>query len=134
MNIEHFLKFKMRILVYQTLYVFLILLILVGIIVFMNLFQNTKELEYIGKVDNNILYLENLLEKDIYFINKSREMVIQNKAVRKEIIGINEMNNQYLVRLQLDNYHEQDESLKVRFIVKKESLYQFIVKTMKGEN
>ena len=132
MNINMLEKFTVKIKKYQFLYGFLV----VGVIFFLIgvLFQykniNTREYKGFGLAEG-ILVINNLNLDDIDFILKCENVIIDDKKQAKIILEVGEDEN-YFVKLESKEIKKEKE-ITIRFVLKEENLYQFIVRNMKGE-
>lgn len=132
MNINMLEKFTVKIKKYQFLYGFLV----VGVIFFLIgvLFHykniNTREYKGFGLADG-ILVINNLNLDDIDFILKCENVIIDDKKQAKIILEVGEDEN-YFVKLESKEIKKEKE-ITIRFVLKEENLYQFIVRNMKGE-
>lgn len=133
MNTNRFEKFHCHLLKYQILYVFLIIIIVA--ILFLNLIflSHIKKVKYGAKIENNRVIIDNLEIDDVNIISKKKNIFIKDKVYDIKAIDIEEPNSKYLIKLQLDEVIE-DEFLEVEFALEEESLYKFVLKTMKGEH
>ena len=134
MNINSFEKCNSRITYYQILYVFLIILITILGIIGLIYFKNITKINYQGIIkNNNVLEIENLTKDDVSLILESKKIKVEDKKIKHNMIDIEEKNNSYLVKINLDKKYLDNANLEVNCILKEESLYQFILKTMKGD-
>lgn len=134
MNINAFEKFNSRITYYQILYVYLMALITVLCIIGLIYFKNITKINYQGIIkDNNVLEIENLTKDDVSLILESKKIKIKDKKIEHNMIDIEENNNSYLVKINLDKKYLENTILEVNCILKEESLYRFILKILKGD-
>lgn len=133
MNINSFEKFNSKIIVYQILYVFLITLITILGVIGLFYLKNITKINYQGIIKDNILVIENLSLEDVSLILESKKVILKDKEIKDNMIDIEEFNNNYLVKIKLDKVYLENTNLSITCILKEESLYQFILTTMKGD-
>ena len=136
MNINELKKFELLVNRYQLLYGFLIISISTLLVLGLLFFQNVVSYEYEGVVEEEKLVFSNLSANDLNKLINTTEIIIQKEKLKFEIIDIVEFENQYslLLNVDLKKKYLDKKTVKVKFIVKEESLYQFILNNMKGES
>lgn len=133
MNINSYQKFISNIKFYQFMYVFLIILITFLTIIELFKFKNLVEINYQGIINNNYLEISNLTYDEVNSIIELEKVKIDNKEFKNEIVDILEINNTYLLKIKLNKVYLNNTSFEITYVLKEESLYQFILKTMKGD-
>ena len=136
MNINELKKFELLVNRYQLLYGFLIISISTLLVLGLLFFQNVVSYEYEGVVEEEKLVFSNLSANDLNKLINTTEIIIEKEKLKFEIIDIVEFENQYslLLNVDLKKKYLDKKTVKVKFIVKEESLYQFILNNMKGES
>ena len=137
MNIKtnSFEKYSCNLAIYQILYVFLIISFLLIIIFFLFYFENSIVITHKGKIlDTNYLEINDLNTSDISLILNSKEIKIDDKLISKERINILENNENYSLKIDVSNLEVNKNNLEIKCIIKKEKLYKFIFRKMKGES
>ncbi len=134
MNVSLFGKFNRYQNYYQFLYVLLVINIIVVIIILLLFFKNKTIVKYSGIIsNNNILVLSNLSSYDANLILESLDIKIDNESIKYEILDTQEVRGTYTLKLSLDKYYLNSKSIEVEVLLEEENLYQFILKTMKGD-
>ena len=136
MNINELKKFELLVNRYQLLYGFLIISISTLLVLGLLFFQNVVSYEYEGVVEEEKLVFSNLNANDLNKLINTTEIIIEKEKLKFEIIDIVEFENQYslLLNVDLKKKYFDKKTIKAKFIVKEESLYQFILNNMKGES
>lgn len=133
MSVSEFLVYEEKIKLNQFLYVFLTVIIIIFGIIISNMFKNVVSLNLEAVLmDNNVIELK-LNRGDLTLVLISKKVFIQDEVCNYQIIEIQELDDNYLVKLSLDKIYLKDEILKVKFILKEEKLYKFIYETIKGD-
>ncbi len=132
MNINMLEKFTVKIKKYQFLYGFLVVGVIFFLIGVLFRYKNINAREYKGfGLADGILVINNLNLDDIDFILKCENVIIDDKKQAKIILEVGEDEN-YFVKLESKEIKKEKE-ITIRFVLKEENLYQFIVRNMKGE-
>lgn len=132
MNINMLEKFTVKIKKYQFLYGFLVVGVIFFLIGVLFRYKNINAREYKGfGLADGILVINNLNLDDIDFILNCEDVIINDKKQAKIIFEVGEDEN-YFVKLESEEIKKEKE-ITVRFVLKEENLYQFIVRNMKGE-
>ena len=132
MNINMLEKFTVKIKKYQFLYGFLVVGVIFFLIGVLFRYKNINAREYKGfGLADGILVINNLNLDDIDFILNCEDVIINDKKQAKIIFEVGEDEN-YFVKLESKEIKKEKE-ITIRFVLKEENLYQFIVRNMKGE-
>jgi len=133
MSVNEFLDYEEKINLNQTLYVFLTVIIIIFGMIVLNLFKKVDSLTLEGVLkDGNIIEFK-LNKEDLTLVLNSKKIFIHDEIIDYQIIEIQELDDNYLVKLSLDKIYLNEEILKVKFILKEEKLYKFIYETVKGD-
>ena len=134
MNISLFKKFTC----YKNYYQFLYLIFIINIIMIVSLLLLTIKmkttLKYSGIInDNNILVISNLSYEDANTIIKSKYIKIDKDNVKFKVLESKNLKNFYTIKLELDKYYLDTKKVIAEVLIREENLYEFVLKTMKGE-
>lgn len=132
MNINLLEKYRIKVKKYQFLYGFLVIGVISFFIGVLFRYKNINAREYKGfGLADGILVINNLNLDDIDFILNCEDVIINDKKQAKIIFEVGEDEN-YFVKLESEEIKKEKE-ITIRFVLKEENLYQFIVRNMKGE-
>lgn len=133
MNINEFNKFECNLNKYQLIYGFLIISISIFLIISLLLGKNTASYEYQGIIEKNNLLITNLSLNDLNKLVEFQKVLIEGQEVDLKTTDILEENGKYSLNLKgnLGKFTSK-KSLKVKFIIREESLFQFILNNLKG--
>lgn len=133
MNINEFNKFECNLNKYQLIYGFLIISISIFLIISLLLGKNTASYEYQGIIEKNNLLITNLSLNDLNKLVEFQKVLIEGQEVDLKTTDILEENGKYSLNLKgnLGKFASK-KSLKVKFIIREESLFQFILNNLKG--
>ena len=132
MNINLLEKYRIKVKKYQFLYGFLVIGVISFLIGVLFRYKNINAREYKGfGLADGILVINNLNLDDIDFILNCEDVIIDDKKQAKIILEVGEDEN-YFVKLESKEIKKEKE-ITIRFVLKEENLYQFIVRNMKGE-
>lgn len=133
MNISSLNKFKLNFKLYQLMYLFIVISILLIIIFQVFRFKNIIYYEYQGKViDNNYLEISNLNENEAIKILNTDKIFIDNYLIKEKKL-LKEVNNLYNLKIKLPKLYKNNILINIKGVIKEEKLYQFIFRIMKGE-
>lgn len=131
-KLELFLSQKVK---YQILYVLLVF-ILLGVVIWLLLnVKNKTIITYQGLINFNLIEINDVLEKDLLNISNCQELFINNKKNKYKLVDVIKNNSKYNLKIKINsqefkNYNSQSG---ISFILKEETLGEFVIRNMKGE-
>ena len=135
MNTNLFEKFTCKLSYYQILYVFLVICMIVLIILGLIKFENINSITYHDVVLNdNVLELNNLSFEEVNLLLECKKTIIGDKKINLEKSSIINNKNMYSLKIDVSNIKFDKNDLKLKCILKKEKLYKFIFRIVKGES
>ncbi len=133
MNISLLDKFKSYKNYYHIIYTLLIINIIVLILIETFLYTNKTMVKYLGIGSDNNIVFSKLSYDDVKIITNSKQMLINDNYEKVTILDVLEGIDDYTLKLKVDDFYFDTQSIEVKFIVKEEKLYQFIFNVLKGE-
>ncbi len=134
MNISLLDRFSCHEKYYQFLYNFCLLIFLIALIFELLLFRNVISVNCKGVISqNNNLIIDNLDYSSVDYILNSKRIEVDEKILKYKVLEVKKGISNYTLKLKLDNFYLDSRTLNLKIILKDESLYQFILRKMKGE-
>lgn len=110
---------------------FLLVIISIGILLL--LFKTTIYYEYKGKMNDDLIEINNLESKDLDVILNSLKITIDSQEIKYEVIEIKENNFLYYAILKVNtNKISVTSDVILKCIYEEIKLYEFIFETIKG--